>query len=67
VLARADPSRGGRPPYDAVLMFRVLVLQTLDTLSDNQAEYQLPDRLSFMRFAGLALHDPVPDAKGPRT
>src|SRR6516164_6175983 len=62
-LDRADRSRGGRPPYDAVLMFRVLVLQTLYTLSDDQAEYQLRDRLSFMRFAGLALHDAVPDAK----
>ncbi len=62
-LPRADRSRGGRPPYDAVLMFRLLVLQTLYTLSDEQTEYQLRDRLSFMRFAGLALHDPVPDAK----
>ena len=62
-LDRADRSRGGRPPYDAVLMFRILVLQTLYTLSDDQAEYQLRDRLSFMRFAGLALHDPIPDAK----
>jgi len=62
-LPRADRSRGGRPPYDAVLMFRVLVLQALSTLSDEQTEYQLRDRLSFMRFAGLALHDAVPDAK----
>ncbi len=62
-LPRGDRSRGGRPPYDAVLMFRVLVLQALYTLSDDQAEYQLRDRLSFMRFAGLALHDAVPDAK----
>src|SRR5579875_2155635 len=62
-LDRADRSRGGRPPHDAVLMFRVLVLQTLYTLSDDQTEYQLRDRLSFMRFAGMALHDPVPDAK----
>jgi len=31
-LQRADRSRGGRPPYDAVLMFRILVLQTLYTL-----------------------------------
>jgi transposase, IS5 family len=62
-LERSDRSRGGRPPYDAVLMFRVLVLQTLYTLSDDQTEYQLRDRLSFMRFAGLALHDSVPDAK----
>jgi IS5 family transposase len=62
-LSRADRSRGGRPPYDAVLMFRILVLQALYTLSDEQAEYQLRDRLSFMRFAGLALRDAVPDAK----
>jgi hypothetical protein len=53
-LPRADRSRGGRPPYDAVLMFRVLVLQALYTLSDEQTKYQLRDRLSFMRFAGLA-------------
>jgi IS5 family transposase len=44
-------------------MFKVLVLQTLYTLSDDQTEYQLKDRLSFMRFVRLALHDPVPDAK----
>jgi transposase, IS5 family len=34
-------------------MFKVLVLQTLYTLSGNQTEYQLRDRLSFMRFVGL--------------
>ena len=62
-LARGDRSQGGRPPYDAVLMFRALVLQALRTLSDDQAEYQLRDRLSFMRLAGLELHDRVPDAK----
>jgi hypothetical protein len=61
-LQRSDRAKGGRPPYDPVLMFRVLVLQTLYTLSDEQTEYQLKDRLSFMRFAGLALHEPVPDA-----
>jgi transposase len=49
--------------YDAVLMFKVLVLQTLYTVSDDQTEYQLKDRLSFMRFVGLVLHDAVPDAK----
>lgn len=62
-LQRSDRAKGGRPPYDAVLMFKVLVLQTLYTLSDDQTEYQIRDRLSFMRFLGLALHDPVPDAK----
>jgi transposase, IS5 family len=62
-LDRADRTRGGRPPYDAVLMFKALVLQTLYTLSDDQTEYQIRDRLSFMRFLGLALEDRVPDAK----
>jgi IS5 family transposase len=62
-LARRERSKGGRPPYDAVLMFKVLVVQTLYTLSDDQTEYQIRDRLSFMRFCGLALHDAVPDAK----
>ncbi len=41
----------------------MLVSQTLYTLSDDQTEYQLRDRWSFMRFVGLAQHDPVPDAK----
>lgn len=44
-------------------MFRGLVLQALDTPSDEQTEHRLRDRLSSMRFVGLALHDPVPDAK----
>jgi IS5 family transposase len=62
-LDRSDRAKGGRPPYDPVLMFKVLVLQTLYTLSDDQTEYQIRDRLSFMRFCGLALEDRVPDAK----
>ena len=63
VLARRDRGKGGRPPYDAVLMFKVLVVQTLYTLSDDQTEYQIKDRPSFMRFVGLELCDPVPDAR----
>lgn len=62
-LARSDRSRGGRPPYDAVLMFKVLVLQALYGLSDDAAEFQIRDRLSFTRFLGLGLGDRVPDAK----
>ncbi len=62
-LRRCDGSKGGRPPYDAVLMFKVLILQTLYTLSDDATEFQIRDRLSFMRFLGLKLQDAVPDAK----
>ena len=62
-LGRSDRGKGGRPPDDAVLMFKVLVLQTLYALSDDQAEYQLRDRVCFMRYVGLDLHEPVPNAK----
>jgi IS5 family transposase len=56
-------SRAGRKPWDAVLMFKAIVLCELYSLSDDQVEYQLRDRLSFMRFLGLGLEDKVPDAK----
>jgi hypothetical protein len=49
-LARSDGSKGGRPPMDAVMMFKVLVLQALYGLADEQTEFQIRDRLSFMRF-----------------
>ena len=44
---------GGRPPFDYVLMFKILILQKLYHISDAQAQYQINDRLSFMRFLGL--------------
>lgn len=56
-------SRAGRKPMDAILMFKTLVLGALYNLSDDQIEYQIRDRLSFMRFLGLGLGDRVPDAK----
>ena len=56
-------SRAGRKPMDAVLMFKTLVLSALYNLSDDQIEYQVRDRLSFMRLLGLGLGDRVPDAK----
>jgi transposase, IS5 family len=62
-LKRSDGAKGGRPPYDQVLMFKILVLQALYNLSDDQAEFLIQDRLSFMRFLGLGLSERVPDAK----
>lgn len=56
-------STAGRKPWDAVVMFKAIVLCELYNLSDDQVEYQLRDRLSFMRFLGLGLEDGVPDAK----
>ena len=56
-------SAAGRKPWDAVVMFKAIVLCELYNLSDDQVEYQLRDRLSFMRFLGLGIEDKVPDAK----
>ena len=44
-------------------MFKMLVLQALYNLSDDQTEFQVRDRLSFQRFLGLSPEDTVPDAK----
>lgn len=55
-------SNAGRKPIDEVLMFKLLVLQRLYNISDEELEYQVNDRLSFMRFLGLGLEDSVPDA-----
>lgn len=54
---------GGRKPYDYVLLFKILILQRYYNLSDDQTEYQICDRLSFMRFLKLTLADDVPDSK----
>ena len=59
-------SKGGRPPFDVVLMFKILVLQRLYNLSDDQTtlqKFQINDRMTFMRFLNLGLNDKVPDAK----
>ena len=53
-------SSAGRKPFDAMLMFRMLVLQALNNLSDEQVEYQVRDQ--FSRFLGLAIEDSIPDA-----
>ena len=63
VRVREKKSNAGAKPYDVVLMFKVLILQSLYNLSDEAIEYQILDRLSFMRFLGLRLGSRVPDAK----
>ena len=62
-LGYSDGVKGGRPPYDPVLMFKILVIQAQNGLSDDKAEFLINDRMSFMRFLGLGLSDRVPDAK----
>jgi len=62
-LSYSDGAKGGRPPFDPVMMFKILVIQAQNSLSDDRAEFLINDRLSFMRFLGLSLTDKVPDAK----
>jgi transposase, IS5 family len=63
VLTPADEkkSNAGRKPIDVLVMFRMLVLQSLYNLSDEQVEYQARDRLSFTRFLRLGIEDRIPD------
>src|SRR4030042_744781 len=61
-MAKEAKGPGGRPAFDYIMMFKILVLQRLDNISDAQLEYQINDRMSFMRFLGWPLSDTVPDS-----
>jgi transposase, IS5 family len=54
-------SSAGRKPYDAVMMFKGLILQHLYNLSDAELEFQIRDRLTFSRFVGMGIEQNVPD------
>ncbi len=62
-LDYSDGTQGGRPPFDTVTMFKILVIQAANNLSDERAELLINDRLLFMRFLGLSLSDRIPDAR----
>ena len=67
ILARIDDkkrkSTAGRKPTCRVRMFKLLILQRLHNLADERLQFQVTDRLSFMRFLGLDLAADVPDAR----
>lgn len=63
VFQKESKGPGGRKPYDYLMMFKILILQRIFNLSDEQTEFQINDRMSFMRFLGLGIEDTVPDAK----
>jgi len=56
-------NKAGRKPYDAVLLFKILILGHLYNISDEELEFQVRDRYSFCRFLGLYPEDKVPDAR----
>lgn len=63
VRTKSRKSKAGRPPFDVVLMFKILIIQSLYNLADDALEFQILDRLSFMRFLSLGINDKVPDSK----
>ncbi|MDY0255037.1 MAG: transposase, partial [Tenuifilaceae bacterium] len=48
-LSKLPKGKGGRRPYDYVMLFKILILQRYYNLSDEQVEFQVNDRMSFMR------------------
>jgi len=58
-----DLSKGGRPSFNRLTLFKALIIQSLYNLSDEQLEYQIVDRASFKRFLELKKSDKVPDSK----
>ena len=62
-LAGDKKSNVGRPAFDYILLFKIIVLQKIYNLSDDATEYQINDRLSFMRFLGLGISSNIPDSK----
>lgn len=56
-------SNAGRPPFDYIMMFKILVLQHMYNLSDAQVQFQLLDRYTFRRFTGINSESNIPDEK----
>jgi IS5 family transposase len=63
MLNQDKKSHAGCKPYDVVMMFKIILLKRFYNLSDEQAEYQINDRLSFKEFLGLKSGDRVPDSR----
>jgi IS5 family transposase len=62
-VRKEDYSKGGRPPMDEIMMFKITLIQDWNNISDDNAEYMVNDRLSFQRFLGMELGEKSPDAK----
>lgn len=63
VCQKEDYTKGGRPPIDVIIKFKASVLRRIYNLSFDQIEYQINDRLSFMRFLGIGLNEQVLDSR----
>ena len=54
-------SADGRPAYEGILLFKIILLQTWFKLSDEGVEERINDSIKFTKFLGLSLEDSVPD------
>lgn len=63
VCQKENYTKGGRPPIDVIVKFKASVLRHIYNLSFEQIEYQINDRLSFMRFLGIGLNEQVLDSR----
>jgi len=59
-VRKEDYSKGGRPPTDEIMMFKITLLQDWNNVSDDSMEYLINDRLSFQRFLGMELGEKSP-------
>jgi IS5 family transposase len=60
--AHERKSNAGRKRIDPLILFKMLVLQQLFNLSDQELEFQVNDRRSFEEFVGLGVMNSIPDA-----
>lgn len=51
----------GRPSHEGIVLFKMTLLQTWYGLSDYEVEDRVNDSISFSRFVGISLDNPVPD------
>jgi IS5 family transposase len=62
-IRKEDYSKGGRPPTDEILMFKIVLLQDWNNTSDQATEYLINCRLDWQRFLGMELGEKSPDEK----
>ena len=55
-------SNAGRKRIDPLILFKMLILQQLFNLSDEELEFQVNDRCSFEEFVGLGVMNNILDA-----
>jgi len=61
-IRKDDYSKGGRPPIDEILMFKITLLQDWNNTSDPNTEYLVNCRLDWQRFLGMELGEKSPDS-----